>query len=216
MRSPKILVAGFGPFPGALNNPSSELAVRVANSRRIASSGVRIHSAVIPTVYEEVFATLPQLLEAEKPDAVLMFGLAGSTPFLRVETRAVNVASSIYPDAVGEKIPQHSLISGAPQIIPVRAPAWRLLHAARTSGVNARLSVNAGRYICNAAFFQCLDIARRNSTPSLVTFIHIPRPRGRARRKTGRRDRRPKMETLERAGEAILLALISTLRTRRA
>ncbi len=216
MATPKILVAGFGPFPGALNNPSSELAVRVANSRRIASSGVRIHCAVIPTLYEEVFSALPRLLKTEKPDAVLMFGLAGRTPFLRIETRAVNVASSVYPDAAGEKVPQHSLIPGAPQILPVHAPAWRLLHAARNAGVNARLSVDAGSYICNAAFYQCLDTARRDGAPALVTFVHIPWPRGRARCKSGRRDRRPTMKKLEQAGVAIFLALISTLRTRSA
>jgi len=212
----KILVAGFGPFAGVPNNPSGELAVRVASSRRIASSGVRIHSTVIPTVYEEVFSTLSRLLKAEEPDAVLMFGLAGSTPFLRIETRATNVASSVYPDATGEKLAHHSLISGAPQFLSVRAPARRLLHAAQSSGVKAKLSIDAGSYICNAAFFQCLDIARHSSEPPLVTFVHIPWPRGSRRRKAGRRDLRPKMEALARAGEAILLALVSALRTRRA
>jgi pyroglutamyl-peptidase len=216
MGAPKILVAGFGPFAGAPNNPSGELAVRVASSRRIGPSGVRIHCTVIPTEYKEVCSTLPQLLKIEKPDAVLMFGLAGNTPFIRIETRAQNVASSVYPDVVGEKIERHSLIAGAPQMLHVRAPTQRLLHAARCSGANAELSVDAGRYICNAAFFQCLDMARQGGHPQLVTFVHIPWPRGRNRRKTGRRDLRPKMETLVRAGEAILLALISSLGTKRA
>ena len=99
----KVLVAGFGPFPGAAKNPSGQLALAVARSRRAAASGAKIIGAVIPTVYQEVFSTLADVLKAERPDAVLMFGLAGSTPFMRIETRAMNIASSLYPDAAGEK-----------------------------------------------------------------------------------------------------------------
>ena len=216
MAPPKIVVAGFGPFAGAPKNPSSELAARVATSRRVASTGVRIHYVIIPTEYQEVFSILPRLLKDEKPDAVLLFGLAGSTPFVRIETKAVNVASSVYPDAAGKTLKQHTLVSGAPHILPVRGPRHRLLHAALNTGTNSRLSVSAGRYICNAAFFVSLDMARQGNRPQFVSFVHIPWPRGRARRQAARRDRRPTMQMLVHAGEAILLALISGLRTKAA
>ena len=38
----KVLVAGFGPFPGAAQNPSGQLARTVAHSRRAASGGTEI------------------------------------------------------------------------------------------------------------------------------------------------------------------------------
>ena len=206
----KVLVAGFGPFPGAAKNPSGRLALAVARSRRAASRGTKIIGAVIPTVYQEIFSTLADVLKAEKPDVVLMFGLAGSTPFMRVETRAMNVASSIYPDATGEKPADHSLVAGSPQILNARAPVHRLLLAARRAGAKVKLSVNAGRYICNAAFFHVLDTARKTGAPKLAAFVHIPWPRGRRPRKpNAQKSQSSSLEILNRAGEEILLALIA-------
>jgi pyroglutamyl-peptidase len=209
----KVLVAGFGPFPGAAQNPSGQLARTVAHSRRAASSGTEIISAVIPTVYGEVSSTLSHVLTAEKPDAMLMFGLAGSTSFMRIERRAVNVASGIHPDAAGKKPTHHSLIAGSPQFLYARAPVNRLLAAARGAGAEAKLSVNAGSYICNAAFFHTLDAARKTHAPKWVAFVHIPWPRGRRPRKSRmRRSRSPSTHTLNRAGEEILMALIAVAR----
>jgi pyroglutamyl-peptidase len=208
----KVVVVGFGPFPGVTKNPSGKLALDVAHSKRIAAMGVKTSGIVIPTVYREVFSILSRLLAKDKPDIVLLFGLAGSTPYLRVETRAVNAANTMLADAAGEKPAQRSLALGSPQTLNVRAPLRRLLAAARGAGVRAKLSVDAGRYICNAAFFHCLDAARRTGAPKLVAFVHIPWPRGRRRRKPGSRNRVPPMERLQRAGEAILLALIAAQR----
>jgi pyroglutamyl-peptidase len=209
----KVLVAGFGPFPGAAKNPSGQLALHVARSRRIAASDAKVIGAVIPTVYQEVFSTFSDVLKAEKPDAVLIFGLAGSTSFMRIETRAMNVASSVYPDQAGEKPADHALIAGSPQILNARAPVHCLLRAAHETGAKAKLSVNAGRYICNAAFFLTLDAARKTGAPKLAAFVHIPWPRGRRPRKPStQKNRRPSFEILRRAGEEILLALIAAAR----
>jgi pyroglutamyl-peptidase len=209
----KVLVAGFGPFPGAAQNPSGHLARTVAHSRRAGATGAEIIATVIPTVYGEVSSMLSHALKAEKPDAVLMFGLAGSTPFMRIETRAANVASGIHPDAAGKKPVHHSLIAGSPQFLYARAPVRALLAAARGAGAKAKLSVDAGRYICNAAFFHILDAARKTHAPKWVAFVHIPWPHGRhACTPRRRKSRCPSIGILNRAGEEILLALIAATR----
>jgi pyroglutamyl-peptidase len=213
MAKPKILVAGFGPFPGAPKNPSGQLALAVANSRRAAASRATIVGAGGQMNYRDVFSKLSHLLETEKPDAVLMFGLAGGTSYMRVETRAANMASGVYPDASGQKPRDRSLVPGAPHIGKVRAPIRQLLAAARKAGMTARLSVDAGGYICNAAFFHCLDAARRTGTPKFIAFVHIPWPRGRHPRKAQiQKAKPPTLGNLNRAGEEILLALISAAR----
>ena len=213
MAKPKVFVAGFGPFPGAAKNPSGRLARDVARSRRIAASGAKIAAVVMPTVYREVFTTLYRVLKSEQPDVVLMFGLAGSTPYLRIETRAANAASRIHPDAAGEKPADRSLIAGAPPFLTVSAPVRRLIAAARQAGARAELSIDAGGYICNAAFFHALEIARKTGTPKLVAFVHIPWPRPSNRRKARTQRQRPlSYQALYRAGEEILLALIAAAR----
>ncbi len=188
-----------------------ELALALARSSRF-TNRVRVACTIIPTVYEQVLSKIPALLETEKPDVFLMFGLAGSTPYLRVETRALNLASAVFPDAARQKTKTRILVPGASSIIRVRAPVRRILHAARSTGVKARLSIDAGRYICNAALFVSLAKIRQPDKPALVAFVHIPWPRGRNRRKSGRHDRRPTMKMLQRAAEAILLAVISSAR----
>lgn len=210
MSLPKILVTGFGPFPGAARNPSGLLAQKLIRSRRL-KAFARIEGAIIPTVYEEILVTFPQLIETEKPDAILMFGLAGSTPVLRVETRALNFASGLYPDAVRKKSAQ-TLVAGAPERLRVRAPAQRLLAAACSTGIRARLSADAGRYVCNAALFAALATAGRAPKRPLAAFVHIPWPRPQRKRKNGWQDWRPTMREIERAGEAILIALASCAR----
>jgi len=209
--TPKILVAGFGPFPGAASNPSGRLVLALARSRRLVGKA-RLVAAVIPTVYEDVFSALSQLLSGENPDAVLLFGLAGSTPWIRIEARAANFAMTVYPDAAGRKTKHQTLIAGAPSLLRARAPLRPLLAAARRWNPKARLSIDAGDYICNAALFHCLEAARRSRAPRLVAFVHIPWPRSRSAKRGAAKPKAPTFDALFRAAEEIVLTVVAALR----
>ena len=207
-----ILVAGFGPFPGAANNPSAALVRALARRRRPALAGARVISAVIPTSYAAVTGEFCDLLREHDPDAVLMFGLASRAKFVRVERRAVNAVTSVYADVARSKFGTRRWIPDASAELHVRAPVAVLVHAARSAGVDARPSRDAGRYICNAALFTALETARQSGRPKRIAFIHIPRPRGRSRIGKDTRALRPMMTSLVRAGEAVLVALLADLR----
>jgi pyroglutamyl-peptidase len=61
---------------------------------------------------------LPALIETHRPDALLMFGLAARTPFVRIETRARNTVTQIWPDA------DHTQVGAAPSpAMPMRRAA---------------------------------------------------------------------------------------------
>ena len=155
------LVIGFGPFPGARQNPSAELVRRLARGRSPALAGTRIFAVVLPTSYAAVDTELPALLRRYHPDAVLFFGVAARTPWLRIEQRAVNRATDLYPDVTHRKHATRALAPGLASERRVRADTRRLLFAARATGIDARLSRDAGRYICNAALFRALDPVER-------------------------------------------------------
>jgi pyroglutamyl-peptidase len=208
MSLPKILVTGFGPFPGAPKNPSAEIAHFLARSKR-AARFARVHAAVIPTIYAEI-AKLPRLIEKEKPDAILMFGLASRTPWLRIETFGRNRASLFHADAARRKAGQ-IVVRGKPGVLPLRAPVQRLLQAARSTGADARISRDAGGYVCNAAIFHALLSVYGKRAP-LAAFVHIPAPRGRARRRHGFVPATT-MATIKRAAEAILIAMAQAAKT---
>src|SRR5205085_7924107 len=84
---PKILVTGFGPFPGAPYNPTQPLVARLIRLRRPAFDDVELASHIFPVTYQAVDRELPMVLAKHRPQALLMFGLAGRTTHLRIETR---------------------------------------------------------------------------------------------------------------------------------
>jgi pyroglutamyl-peptidase len=208
----RVLIAGFGPFPGAPKNPSADLARALGRRRRPAFAGARIMTAVLPTTYAAIKTELPVLLAKSDPDLVLLFGLAGGSRCIRIETRAVNAASALHPDAARVKLGRRALIRDAPMQLVVRAPVRKLVAAARMTGVPVRLSRDAGRYICNAGLFACLDMARRRERPRCIALVHIPHPRLRFPVRSRRRKPSPTQRALERAGEAILVALLTEAR----
>ena len=74
---------------------------RWRNMRRVAH--------VFPTSYAAVDRELPALLARERPDVLLMFGLAAHRRHISIETRARNAISRAVPDASGQ-LPAASLI----------------------------------------------------------------------------------------------------------
>jgi pyroglutamyl-peptidase len=213
-----ILITGFGPFPGAPFNPTGPLVLALARRRIPGLRDVRRVAHVFPTSYAAVDRELPALLARERPDIVLMFGLASRRRHISMETRARNEISRMVADASGE-FPAASLIApGAHATLPLRAPAQRLLAAARAAGMPAALSGDAGSYLCNYLFWRAGEAAERAGGPRLVAFVHVPRVHARLQVPTAHRlyrrrsPARPpfRLDDLIRAGEAIMRALAAT------
>ena len=192
----RVLITGFGPFPGAPVNPTMRLVEELARSRHPALAGIRLAGDVFETSYAAVDRDLPKLLARHRPDIVLMFGLAARTPHLRVETRARNALARLSPDVSGQRPRDDAITAAGPCARIGRAPFVRLAKAAGTPRLPAQLSRDAGAYLCNYSYWRALETASRSDT--LVQFIHVP----------------PIMRgpALLRAGEAILRTLIRARR----
>jgi pyroglutamyl-peptidase len=204
-----ILITGFGRFPGSPFNPSGPVATRVAHRRRPALADTRRIAHVFATRYDAVDRELPALLAREKPDIVVMFGVATRARRVRIEERARNRVSALFPDAGGFRPAARTI---APHAEPLRnpLPLARLVNAARSAGVAAARSRNAGTYLCNYVYWRALEAAAKPNGPGLVIFIHVPpvgvkkRPK---RRRSGKRRRAATLGDLVRAGEAVVLAM---------
>src|SRR5450631_4151228 len=109
----RILITGFGPFPGAPFNPTQPLVARLARLRRPGLDDVELTGHIFPVTYAAVDRELPQLLAKHRPDALLMFGLANRTPFVRVETRARNAVTTLWPDAGQTRVRKGSIAGHA-------------------------------------------------------------------------------------------------------
>ena len=204
----RILMTGFGPFPGAPFNPTMKLVERLMHLRRPAFDDVEFSRHIFHVTYATVDRELPQLLKKHRPHALLMFGLADRTSFLRVETRARNAVTTIFPDADGTRVGKGSIAADADAMMFGPHTA-KLLRAALSTGIDARTSRDAGAYLCNYLSWRAIEATQQGNGPQLAAFIHIPllAHDGAARVPGG-----VTLEGLVDAGEAMLLELAKLTR----
>jgi pyroglutamyl-peptidase len=208
----RILITGFGPFPGAPFNPTMPLVARLLRLRRPAFSEVELSGHIFPVTYKAVDRELPQLLAKHRPHALLMFGLASRTSYVRIETRARNAVTMLWPDADHTSVRKGSIAgsAGARMFGPHTA---KLLRAATGTGVDARASRDAGSYLCNYLSWRAIEATCHDDGPRLAAFVHVPPI---ARNGTSLRKGMPHAVTLEElvdAGEAMLMEVVRLARS---
>jgi pyroglutamyl-peptidase len=207
----RILITGFGPFPGAPFNPTQPLVARLMRLRRPALSDVELSGHVFPVTYTAVDRELPQLLTKHRPQALLMFGLANRTPYVRIETRARNAVTTLWPDADHTQARKGS-ITGGTDALRFGPHTAELLRAAVGSGVDARASRDAGSYLCNYLSWRAIEATQKDDGPALAAFVHIPLlARGGAPQRKGATHRVTQEELVD-AGEAMLLEMVRLTR----
>ena len=177
----RVVLAGFGPFPGVPFNPSAVLVGELARRRRPALADIVCTTHVFATSYAAVDRDLPKLF-AEKPDLVLIFGVAGRRQYLSVETRARNALSVLYPDVSGHRPARVTIERGEPGALRGAAPAGEVM----------RLLMEA------------------RETPTLVQFVHIPYIKLPRRHRSRRKPLA--FPPLLAAAEMLLVALIAASR----
>ncbi|MBV9076667.1 MAG: peptidase C15 [Methylobacteriaceae bacterium] len=203
----RLLVTGFGPFPTVPRNPSAAAARAVASSRRLKLLEVEAEALILTTAY----ATLPLELDpalTATPDAVLMIGVAARSRPIRIEWRATARRSTLFPDVAGERAtrPADPSVARRTRLAPVKAR-----NAVARQGLPVRLSRDAGRYLCNAAYFRALGQG------SATLFVHIPLSRSlpALRSRDGATRRKPRLGREDRLAAALVEVALLLLREKR-
>jgi pyroglutamyl-peptidase len=208
----RILITGFGPFPGAPFNPTQPLVARLLRLRRPALGDVELSDHIFPVTYNAVDRQLPELLAKHRPQALLMFGLATRTPFVRIETRARNAVTTLWPDADHTRARKGS-IAGGTEAMMFGPHTAKLLRAALGTGIDARASRDAGSYLCNYLSWRAIEATCHDTGPRLAAFVHVPllARDGTSHRKDA--GYRITLEELVDAGEAMLLEMVKLARS---
>jgi pyroglutamyl-peptidase len=208
----RVLITGFGPFPGAPYNPTQPLVARLLRLRRPALGDVELSGHIFPVTYRAVDRELPQLLAKHRPQALLMFGLASRTSFVRIETRARNAVTMLWPDAAQTRSRKGSISENA-EAKMFGPHTLRLLRAALATGVDAHTSRDAGSYLCNYLSWRAIEATGNDNGPRLAAFVHVPLlPRDGASRRNGA-THRITLDELVDAGEAMVMELIKLTRS---
>jgi pyroglutamyl-peptidase len=207
----RILITGFGPFPGAPFNPTPALVARLLRLRRPALGDVELIGHIFHVTYATVDRELPELIARHRPHALLMFGLADRTAHVRIETRARNAVTTRFPDADRNRARKGSIAGGADALMFGPHTA-RLLRAAAGTGIDARASRDAGSYLCNYLSWRAIEATDKDNGPALAAFVHVPLiARDDAPQRKGT-THRITLDHLVDAGEALLLEMVKLTR----
>ena len=176
-----ILVTGFEPFGGETVNASWEAAKRI--------DGCRCGDAVavarrLCCVYDACVAEFIDAFERLRPEAVLMTGQAARRAVVSVESVARDRAGASAPDNRG--VVRDEVPSGSPGELKATARALDVARAIREAGVSARISTNAGDYVCNHLYYGALRYLRERAPTTPAVFIHLPATPGQTPRRASR------------------------------
>jgi pyroglutamyl-peptidase len=172
-RPSRLLVCGFGPFPGVADNPAGDAVVRL-EAEGWAPDDAEIAYLQLPTVWTGAAELLLNRMRETAAGAVLILGVATGAELFRVEMRAVNKALTDRPDAVGRSFPRAAISPLGPAVARTSAPVQPMVAAIQAAGLGAYASSDAGRYLCNYTFYRALTETAREAAPPLVAFLHVP------------------------------------------
>jgi pyroglutamyl-peptidase len=168
---PKLLVTGFGPFPGAPENPTEKLVRELALKAPQSFGASALHGVVLPTEYRRSWDRLRRLYARHAPDVVVHFGLSGKATAIIVEGVGRCGCDSSKPDAAGYAPRRLFARHGGRESLVASLPANAIVARLKAAGIVAELSDDAGGYVCNATLYRSLNAAPADR---MVGFIHMP------------------------------------------
>jgi pyroglutamyl-peptidase len=167
----RVLLTGFGPFPGVPHNPSAWLAEALAAA--LPALDCDLHWQVLPTEWETVAALVPGLHQTLQPHVMIHFGLSERSKTFRIERSAHN-RTAPRPDAKGALPSSAMILAQRPDRLDTRLPAAILAAYLRAQGLAVTTSHSAGSYLCNFLYYLSLDRGARQENAPLALFVHIP------------------------------------------
>jgi len=162
----RILVCGFGPFPGVTDNPTTAL----VRSLPWNLAGFNVHRWVLPVSWQHSGAWLRRRVQTVSPHVLLLTGVGSREGYVQLETVAINQQDG-QPDALDEMLlpgpidPRQKVGHQKPCPWPVAD----LVEGLQRRGHPIESSDDAGRYLCNHTFYEAVDLP----VPAGVGFMHV-------------------------------------------
>jgi pyroglutamyl-peptidase len=166
---PTVIVTGFGPFASHSVNASW---VAVQEMERTGGLGddVTLVTTEIPVAYDVVNDRVPKLWTNYQPKLVVHVGVSGIAKELTLEQMAHNEGYDKV-DIRNNTPMMHCCQEGGQPCLVSSIDMGRVCEAIKQSGcgVDAVLSFDPGRYLCDFIYYTSLSI-----DCSRCAFIHVP------------------------------------------
>jgi pyroglutamyl-peptidase len=172
-RVPRILITGFGPFPGAPVNPTETLIEALRADPSLLEGNGDIRTEILAVEYDTVPGRLTAFGAEFAPDIAIHFGLSAQAEGFTLERLARNEIARDRPDNAGGQPGEACIVEGAraqPSTLPLEAIASALDRA----GLPHSWSDDAGGYLCNYIFYLSRSPHFADFSPEISGFIHVP------------------------------------------
>ena len=166
-----ILVTGFEPFGGETINASWEAAQKLEGWRHGDTVAV---TRLLPCAYDASVKKLISAIETLRPDALLMAGQAARRAVVCVERFAHNLDDATAPDNDGALRRALRISRAAPEWLETEAPVRTIARAIKGAGIPARVSRDAGGFVCNHLYFGALQYLSDKRSAIPAVFVHLP------------------------------------------
>lgn len=169
----RILITGFGPFPGVPVNISARVAETLTHVARERWTHHRVETLVLPTEWVAGPRMLHDIWDRLNPDIALHFGVAHNARGLQLETTAHN-RCRMDPDASGALPSSLERGAGMPTSHAATLPFDQIARRLQMLRITSCISEDAGAYLCNAIFYESVARAAAARPVALSGFVHIP------------------------------------------
>jgi pyroglutamyl-peptidase len=166
-----ILVTGFEPFGGETVNASWEAAQKLEGWRHGDTVAV---ARLLPCAYDASVKKLVNAIETVRPDALLMTGQAARRAVVCVERFAHNLDDATAPDNDGALRRALRISRAAPEWLETRVSVRSVASAIKAAGIPARMSRDAGGFVCNHLYFGALQYLSEKRSAIPAVFVHLP------------------------------------------
>ncbi|UUP19113.1 pyroglutamyl-peptidase I [Nitratireductor thuwali] len=167
---PRVLVTGFGPFPGAPVNPTEWLVEALGGQPW---SDAELRAAVLAVEYATVAQNAEKLGESHSPDIAIHFGLSAMAQGFTLERIARNEIRRGRADSAGELAASDRICDGE-AVLPSTLPLAHIEAALKAHGLPVSWSDDAGGYLCNYLFYLSRSPQWPRFAPAMSGFIHVP------------------------------------------
>jgi pyroglutamyl-peptidase len=171
MQHRTILITGFEPFGGETVNASWEAAQKLEGWRH---GDTVAATRLLPCAYDASVKTLIRAIETLRPDALLMTGQAARRGIVSVERFAHNLDDAKAPDNEGVQRRGLRISRAAPDWLEAAASVRIIARAINEAGIQARMSRNAGAFVCNHLYFGALQYLGEKKSTIPAVFVHLP------------------------------------------
>jgi len=169
----RILVTGFGSFPGVPHNPCIDI-INHIQSHSLYVAG-NIQTLVLPVSYSQSTDVLDTAIAQWAPDGIIELGVSRRAEGLKLESTAHNLRNARIPDVDGihcinQSITEDSPINSTKQSTLPLLDIVEGLTRMTENTVKVQHSTDPGRYVCNNIYWHTMQVYPQ--IPSV--FVHIP------------------------------------------